>query len=102
MATPAAPETSTLTPRRETPRVLPGFGMTLGYTMVYLSLIVLIPLSAVFIRSMGLGWSHFWQVVTAPRVLASLRLSIRFHSSGWWMPWWICRSRCPRRWPVLR
>jgi sulfate transport system permease protein len=55
--------------------VLPGFGLTLGYTMVYLSLIVLIPLSAVFIRSMGLGWSHFWDVVTAPRVLASLRLS---------------------------
>jgi len=56
-------------------RVLPGFGLTLGYTMVYLSLIVLIPLSAVFIRSLGLGWSHFWEVVTAPRVLASLRLS---------------------------
>ena len=75
MATPAGPETTTLTPRRQTPRVLPGFGLTLGYTMVYLSLIVLIPLSAVFIRSMGLGWSHFWDVVTAPRVLASLRLS---------------------------
>jgi len=56
-------------------RVLPGFGLTLGYTMVYLSLIVLIPLSAVFIRSFGLGWSHFWEVVMTPRVLASLRLS---------------------------
>jgi sulfate transport system permease protein len=56
-------------------RVLPGFGLTLGYTMVYLSLIVLIPLSAVFIRSFGSGWSHFWEVVMAPRVLASLRLS---------------------------
>jgi sulfate transport system permease protein len=43
--------------------------------MVYLSLIVLIPLSAVFIRSLGLGWAHFWEVVTAPRVTASLRLS---------------------------
>jgi sulfate transport system permease protein len=75
MATPAAPETRTLTPRRRPQQVLPGFGLTLGYTMVYLSLIVLIPLSAVFIRSMGLGWSHFWEVVTAPRVLASLRLS---------------------------
>jgi sulfate transport system permease protein len=75
MATPAAAEISTLTPRRQAPRVLPGFGLTLGYTMLYLSLIVLIPLSAVFIRSMGLGWSHFWDVVTAPRVLASLRLS---------------------------
>jgi sulfate transport system permease protein len=55
--------------------VVPGFGLTLGYTMVYLSLIVLIPLSAVFIRSLGLGWGHFWEIVTAPRVIASLRLS---------------------------
>jgi sulfate transport system permease protein len=56
-------------------RVLPGFGLTLGYTMLYLSLIVLIPLSAVFIRSLGGGWAHFYEAVTAPRVLASLRLS---------------------------
>jgi len=56
-------------------RLIPGFGLTLGYTMVYLSMIVLIPLSAVFIRSLGLGWSHFYEVVTSPRVLASLRLS---------------------------
>jgi sulfate transport system permease protein len=61
----------TVAPRR----VLPGFGLTLGYTMVYLSLLVLIPLSAVFIRSFGSGWGHFWEVVSAPRVLASLRLS---------------------------
>ena len=56
-------------------RVIPGFGLTLGYTMLYLSLIVLVPLSALFIRSVGLGASHFWAVVTTPRVLASLRLS---------------------------
>jgi sulfate transport system permease protein len=62
-------------PRRRPQRVLPGFGLTLGYTMLYLSLLVLIPLSAVFIRSLGSGWGHFWNVVTAPRVLASLRLS---------------------------
>jgi sulfate transport system permease protein len=60
--------------RRRSP-LIPGFGLTLGYTMVYLSLIVLIPLSATFIRSLDLGWAHFWTVVTAPRVLASLRLS---------------------------
>jgi sulfate/thiosulfate transport system permease protein len=76
MATPvAAAEVKEPTPRRVPQRVLPGFGLTLGYTMVYLSLIVLIPLSAVFIRSLGLGWGHFWDVVTAPRVIASLRLS---------------------------
>jgi sulfate transport system permease protein len=61
--------------RHRSRRVLPGFEMTLGYTMTYLSLLVLIPLSAVFIRSLNLGWGHFWQIVTAPRVIASLRLS---------------------------
>src|SRR6202048_2032146 len=71
----AAVEIDRPTPRRLPQRVLPGFGLTLGYTMVYLSLLVLIPLSAVFIRSLGLGWGHFWDVVTAPRVIASLRLS---------------------------
>jgi sulfate transport system permease protein len=75
----AAVEFKSPPPKREAKRrkreVLPGFGLTLGYTMVYLSLLVLIPLSAVFIRSLGLGWGHFWEVVTAPRVLASLRLS---------------------------
>jgi sulfate transport system permease protein len=71
MAKPAALEPST----NRAQRVIPGFGLTLGYTMVYLSLLVLIPLSAVFIRSLGLGWGHFWEVVTAPRVMASLRLS---------------------------
>src|SRR6202040_2108761 len=60
---------------RKTRGVLPGFGLTLGYTMVYLSLLVLIPLSAVFVRSVSGGWGHFWEGVTAPRVLASLRLS---------------------------
>ena len=55
--------------------MLPGFGLTLGYTMLYLSLIVLIPLSAVFIRSFGSGWAHFYDAVATPRVLAALRLS---------------------------
>ena len=76
MATPAAAvEVKTLTRRRAARGVLPGFGLTLGYTMLYLSLLVLIPLSAVFIRSLGLGWGHFYEAVTAPRVVASLRLS---------------------------
>jgi sulfate transport system permease protein len=61
--------------KRRTFRVLPGFGLTLGYTLVYVSLIVLIPLSATFLRSAELGPRQFWAVVTAPRVLASLRLS---------------------------
>ena len=55
--------------------VLPGFGPALGFTVFYLSLIVLIPLSAAFIRTTELSWLEFWQVVTAPRVLASYKLS---------------------------
>ena len=61
-------------PTRQT-RVLPGFGLSLGYTLVYLSLLVLIPLSVVFVKSASLGWSEFWAVVTAPRVVASYKLS---------------------------
>jgi len=56
-------------------RVLPGFGLALGYTLLYLSLIVLIPLSAAFFKTATMGWEAFWAAVTAPRVLASLKLS---------------------------
>lgn len=56
-------------------RVLPGFHLSLGCTILYLSLIVLIPLSAAFLKTAALNWHEFWQVVTAPRVLASYRLS---------------------------
>jgi sulfate transport system permease protein len=55
--------------------VLPGFSLALGYSVVYLGLIVLIPLSSVFLKSASLGWEGFWQVVTHPRVIASFRLS---------------------------
>jgi sulfate transport system permease protein len=56
-------------------RVLPGFGLSLGFTLAYLSLIVLIPLSAVFIKSAGMGWQAFLDAATGPRVVASYRLS---------------------------
>lgn len=56
-------------------RVLPGFGLSMGYSLAYLSLIVLIPLAAVFIKSTELSPTQFWETVTAPRVLASYRLS---------------------------
>jgi len=55
--------------------VLPGFRLALGFTMAYLGLIVLIPLSATFARSASLSWPEFWATVTGPRVLASYRLS---------------------------
>jgi sulfate/thiosulfate transport system permease protein len=57
------------------PSVLPGFGLALGYTILYLSLIVLLPLTAAFVKTTALTWGAFWATVTAPRVLASLRLS---------------------------
>ncbi|WP_157900183.1 sulfate ABC transporter permease subunit CysT [Rhodoferax koreense] len=56
-------------------RVLPGFGLTLGYTLFYLSVIVLIPLSALFFKTFTLTWEQFWSAVTGPRVLASYRLT---------------------------
>ncbi|PKO82124.1 MAG: sulfate ABC transporter permease subunit CysT [Betaproteobacteria bacterium HGW-Betaproteobacteria-13] len=56
-------------------RVLPGFNITLGFTLAYLSLIVLIPLSAVFLKTTELGLGQFWDVVTAPRVVATYKLS---------------------------
>jgi sulfate transport system permease protein len=56
-------------------RVLPGFGLSLGFTLAYLSLIVLIPLSAVFIKSSAMTWDEFWTAVTAPRVVASYKLT---------------------------
>ncbi len=55
--------------------VLPGFGLAMGFTLIYLGLIVLIPLSAAFIKTATLTWAQFWDVATAPRVLASYRLS---------------------------
>ena len=55
--------------------VLPGFGLALGFALLYLSLIVLIPLSATFFKAATMGWSEFWEAVTTPRVLASYRLT---------------------------
>jgi sulfate transport system permease protein len=86
-------------------RVLPGFGLTLGFTLFYLSLIVLIPLSATFLRSAELGFDRFWSVVSTPRVLASLRLS--FGAAllaclinavfGFIIAWSLTRQRFPGR-----
>ena len=58
-----------------TRRVLPGFNLTLGYTLFYLCLIVLIPLSALVFKTFTLTWDQFWVAVTAPRVMASYRLT---------------------------
>ncbi|MDG4561468.1 MAG: sulfate ABC transporter permease subunit CysT [Candidatus Competibacter sp.] len=60
---------------RAAQRVLPGFPLALGYTLVYLSLIVLIPLGAVFLKTATLSGEQFWAMVSAPRVMASYRIS---------------------------
>ncbi len=101
MTTSAALSLKNRVPRR----LLPGFGLTLGYTMLYLSLMVLLPLSAVFIRSFELGWANFLSVVLSPRVLAALRLS--FGASliaalinsvfGLLVAWVLVRDRFPGR-----
>ncbi len=56
-------------------RVIPGFHLSLGFTLLYLSLIVLIPLSAVVINTLSMTWEAFWRAVTSPRVVASYQLS---------------------------
>src|SRR6201993_3816019 len=60
---------------RRKPSVIPGFGLTLGYTLLYLSLIVLIPLAGLLLRPFTLGWQGFWHVILDARVLAALGLS---------------------------
>ena len=55
--------------------VLPGFPLAMGFTLTYLTVLVLIPLSTVVLRTAELSWDQFWQLVTAPRALAAYRLS---------------------------
>ncbi len=55
--------------------ILPGFGLSLGFTLFYLSLIVLFPLAGIFIKTSELTWVEFWQVITNPRVIASFKIT---------------------------
>ena len=55
--------------------VLPGFGLTMGFTLLYLSLIVLIPLAALFLKSATISWAVFWSTVSDPQVVASYKLT---------------------------
>ncbi|MBC7609359.1 MAG: sulfate ABC transporter permease subunit CysT, partial [Polaromonas sp.] len=71
----AAVPVSSVGKKRTAKRVLPGFGLTLGYTVLYLSLIVLIPISALFFKTFTLTWEQFWFAISSPRVLASYRLT---------------------------
>src|SRR5665213_2448156 len=64
-----------LSPKGKSRHVLPGFSLSLGFTLFYLTSIVLIPLLALLIRPVELGFGGFWAAISTPRVLASLRLS---------------------------
>lgn len=61
--------------RFKQPSVIPGFGITMGFSLLYLSLLILIPVSMIFFNSSSLGWKTFWEIVITERVMASLRLS---------------------------
>jgi sulfate transport system permease protein len=84
---------------------MPGFGLTLGLTMTYLSLIVLIPLSTLFSRTASLSWTEFWGTVTSPRVLASFQISLGCAAAaalinlvfGLLVAWVLVRYRFPGR-----
>lgn len=63
-------------------RVIPGFGLSMGLTLSYLGLIVLIPIAALFLGTMQLSWDKFWQLVTSPRVVASYQLTLGASLAG--------------------
>ncbi|WP_353860829.1 sulfate ABC transporter permease subunit CysT [Azospirillum formosense] len=85
------------------PSVLPGFGLTLGFTLTYLSLIVLLPLAALALKAAGLGWSGFWDAVLTPRVLAAFKVSFGLSLAaaainavfGFIVAWVLVRYRFP-------
>jgi len=90
---------------RRTPPVIPGFSLTLGYSLAYLSLLVLIPLAAMFIKALDLSWAQFWAIVSQPRTLAALKLSFgaAFAAAllngvvGTLLAWVLVRYRFPGR-----
>jgi len=87
------------------PSVIPGFGLALGFTLTYLSLIVLIPLAALVLRTASLGWADFWRIAVDPRTVAALRVSfgISFAAAainavfGMIVAWVLVRYRFPGR-----
>jgi sulfate transport system permease protein len=91
--------------QRKSKHVLPGFGLTMGVTLTYLGLIVLIPLLSLALKASGIGWARFIEIAASPRVIASLRLS--FGASliaasvnvvfGLMVAWVLVRYRFPGR-----
>lgn len=61
--------------KRKKKTIIPGFSITLGYTMLYLSIIILLPLAMIFFNTISLSWSEFFEIITHPRAIASYKLS---------------------------
>lgn len=86
-------------------RVLPGFGLSLGITLAWLGLVVLLPLAAMLLKALGLGWDDLWRVWNEPRVLAAMRLSVLAAAAaavinlgaGLLIAWVLVRYRFPGR-----
>lgn len=91
--------------RLKNPSVIPGFGVTLSYTLLYLSLIVLIPLCGLFVVTASLSWQDFWNTVTTPRVLAAYKITFGLSLLaaaintvfGLIVAWALVRCRLPAR-----
>ncbi|HEX5854487.1 MAG TPA: sulfate ABC transporter permease subunit CysT, partial [Thermoanaerobaculia bacterium] len=85
--------------------VLPGFGPALGVTLLYVGLLVLVPLAALFVKTAGLSAGEFWRIVTAPRAIAAYRLSFGAALAaallnavfGLLLAWVLARYRFPGR-----
>jgi len=91
--------------RRGRRHVLPGFGLTMGATLLYLALIVLLPVSALLLKTADAGWLRFWEVVTGPRAVATFQVTVGaallatlFNAVyGLLMAWVLTRYRFPGR-----
>lgn len=96
-----SPESS----RRKRRRVIPGFGISMGFTVTYLSLLVLIPLAGVFLKTSGLSWEEFWKAVTSRQVVATYKVTfgVSFAAAvtnaffGVLVAWVLVRYRFPGR-----
>ena len=91
--------------RRGRRHVLPGFGLTMGATLLYLALIVLLPVAALLLKTADAGWLRFWEVVTSPRAVAAFQVTVGaallatlFNAVyGLLMAWVLTRYRFPGR-----
>src|ERR1700716_1711804 len=72
---PGSPAGPLFRPSRRPSRLIPGLPLTLGYTLFYLSVLVLIPLAGLVLKTTALTWSEFWQTITDPIVVASFQLT---------------------------